>query len=446
MKFFKKIFSPAILSFSLLLLTYTLYKSEIYWDGNKRSYYLTYYFISSLFVFFSVTTFFFSQKTKEYLVISIISVLISLYLFEGYIIYKESIKKKVYQNQTGNKWDDRSLIQVFEDLKKKNKKAVVTIGSKKYNINSLPIFSLSGISNSETLHCNENGYYSIFDSDRYGFNNPNNEWDQKEVEYLLVGDSFVQGECVNRPNDITSVLRSLSGKSALNLGQGGAGPMSLYAILREYLNTNVKKVLWIYYEGNDLEDLEREKRNNILNNYLNDPNFTQNLKFRQSEIDVLATNYILKSKKNKKLENHVNSFTLKIVNFFKLNNLRSKYQLLLNPKFIYKLLIKKTSPQSLSEFKKILLLSKELVNKNNSKLYFVYLPEYDRFKLNYDNKSYNSVKNIISELDIPFIDLNKEVFEKEENPLKLFPFELFGHYNVEGYKKVAENIYKLTNE
>ena len=222
--------------------------------------------------------------------------------------------------------------------------------------------------------------------------------------------------------------------------------MSLYAILREYLNTNVKKVLWIYYEGNDLEDLEREKRNNILNNYLNDPNFTQNLKFRQSEIDVLATNYILKSKKNKKLENHVNSFTLKIVNFFKMNNLRSKYQLLLNPKFIYKLVIKKTSPQSLSEFKKILLLSKELVNKNNSKLYFVYLPEYDRFKLNYDNKSYNSVKNIISELDIPFIDLNKEVFEKVENPLKLFPFELFGHYNVEGYKKVAENIYKLTNE
>ena len=119
MKFLKKIFSPVILSFSILLLTYTLYKSEIYWDGNKRSYYLTYYFISSLFIFFSVTTFFFSQKSKEYLLISIISILISLYLFEGYIIYKESIKKKVYQNQTGNKWDDRSYIQVFEDLKKK---------------------------------------------------------------------------------------------------------------------------------------------------------------------------------------------------------------------------------------------------------------------------------------------------------------------------------------
>ena len=37
-------------------------------------------------------------------------------------------------------------------------------------------------------------------------------------------------------------------------------------------------------------------------------------------------------------------------------------------------------------------------------------------------------------------------FEKEQNPLKLFPFELYGHYNVDGYKKVAETIYKFTKD
>ncbi len=37
--------------------------------------------------------------------------------------------------------------------------------------------------------------------------------------------------------------------------------------------------------------------------------------------------------------------------------------------------------------------------------------------------------------------LNKEVFEKETNPLKLFPFEVNAHFNVEGYRKVAEAIY-----
>ena len=30
--------------------------------------------------------------------------------------------------------------------------------------------------------------------------------------------------------------------------------------------------------------------------------------------------------------------------------------------------------------------------------------------------------------------------------LKLFPFELSGHYNVDGYKKVAETIYKFTKD
>ena len=38
----------------------------------------------------------------------------------------------------------------------------------------------------------------------------------------------------------------------------------------------------------------------------------------------------------------------------------------------------------------------------------------------------------------------EEVFKKEENPLKLFPFELNGHYNIEGYNKVAKKIYQLT--
>ena len=33
-------------------------------------------------------------------------------------------------------------------------------------------------------------------------------------------------------------------------------------------------------------------------------------------------------------------------------------------------------------------------------------------------------------------------FEKEEDPLNLFPFSLFGHYTAEGYSLVAENIFK----
>ena len=62
------------------------------------------------------------------------------------------------------------------------------------------------------------------------------------------------------------------------------------------------------------------------------------------------------------------------------------------------------------------------------------------------SNNYILIKDIVTELEIPFIDINKEVFEKEKNPLKLFPFEIFSHYNVEGYKKVSETIYKFTKD
>ena len=57
---------------------------------------------------------------------------------------------------------------------------------------------------------------------------------------------------------------------------------------------------------------------------------------------------------------------------------------------------------------------------------------------------FSQIRSLTSRLDINFIDIHKEVFEKEKNPRKLFPFELDAHYNVEGYKKIADVIFKLT--
>ena len=48
--------------------------------------------------------------------------------------------------------------------------------------------------------------------------------------------------------------------------------MIQYATLREYLNPNVKKVLFFYFEANDFRCLLEEKDNKILINYLNDLN------------------------------------------------------------------------------------------------------------------------------------------------------------------------------
>ncbi len=106
--------------------------------------------------------------------------------------------------------------------------------------------------------------------------------------------------------------------------------------------------------------------------------------------------------------------------------------------------LKREKPKIKPEFKKILELANNLVLNNNSKLYFIYLPEYSRYKKNYDNSNYIKIKKIINELSIPFIDIHTEVFKKHENPLIFFPFEEPGHYSVYGYKKIAEKIFELS--
>ena len=441
MNFLKRIFSPVFLISSFLLLIYTFYKSEIHWDGSTRDYYSIYYLISLILIFFSIITFFINQKIKEYLIILSISIVVSLYLFETFLtFYKPPLREQLHNKQSETKWDSRSKFEIYTDLKKKDSKTTMAVAPFNYLYKDYPIFPLSGISNSKTIYCNENGYYSIYESDRYGFNNPDDEWDVGEIEYLLVGDSFAQGACVNRPNDIGSVLRTLSNKAVLNLGYGSNGPLMEYATLREYLNSNVKKILWIYYEGNDLGNLKNEIKNNILINYLNDLIFSQDLKLKQNEIDELAAREIDEnSKKDETITEEQKQIIVKykIRRFIKIYNTRA---LILKPAIP----VSYISPKPVPEFKKILQLTKELVNQNNSKLYFVYLPEYNRFKTDYDNTNYDFVKNIIKELDINFIDINKEVFEKQENPLTLFPFKLDGHYTVEGYKKVSETLFNLT--
>tara|TARA_Y100000768_G_C23553898_1_gene485004 strand:- start:249 stop:443 length:195 start_codon:yes stop_codon:yes gene_type:complete len=48
----------------------------------------------------------------------------------------------------------------------------------------------------------------------------------------------------------------------------------------------------------------------------------------------------------------------------------------------------------------------------------------------------------VSKLNIPIINIHKEVFENHLGLLSLFPFRLNSYYNAEGYKLVYEAIKK----
>ena len=99
------------------------------------------------------------------------------------------------------------------------------------------IIPLSSIKNALTVYCNESGFYSSYISDKYGFNNYMENWKKlkNSKNITLVGDSYVHGACVNQNSTISSFLNKKNKDyNFLNLGMGGNGPLTNYAVLREY--------------------------------------------------------------------------------------------------------------------------------------------------------------------------------------------------------------------
>lgn len=80
---------------------------------------------------------------------------------------------------------------------------------------------------------------------------------------------------------------------AVNLGINGHGPLTILATLKDYgPGLRPRLVLWFYYEGNDLRDLDGWKKNSpLLMKYLT-PSFSQHLFERQPEIDRSLRNYL----------------------------------------------------------------------------------------------------------------------------------------------------------
>ena len=393
----KKILSLFIIILIIVLL-YVFYKDQILFDGSQSNFYKIYYYVVCLLILFFLTLIFLKKKYTEYLLLAFFSILGAFYLAEFYLTQKYYVS-----DQNLNYKNDKNInLNLIKELK--NKKFTIFTVFPSTNLQKKnKFFPLSGVSNSNTLHCNENGYSSNYESDRYGFNNPDDEWNATKFKFLLLGDSYVHGACVNRPDDISSNLRNFSKSKVINLGYSGNGPLLQYATLSEYGFKEIENILWFYFEGNDLSDLKREIKSSLLTRYLRNDDFTQNLKLRQNEVDDFGKKYLIEnnskiikyyensiSKINKKVELS-NNLLPKIIKFLKITNLRESL-------FVYK------------------------------------------------NNSYKKILKIADDLNINTIDLHQEFLSKQINVLKFYPFSLNGHFNEYGYKEITKYIYNKINK
>tara|TARA_B100000767_G_C19754547_1_gene532317 strand:+ start:888 stop:2321 length:1434 start_codon:yes stop_codon:yes gene_type:complete len=439
---------------SLLMLIYTFFQAEIINNGQLFGYYFDYYLISIVGFLFWAVVLRLGKEIRTNIVTIVTTMIVGLYLFEGVLIWLEHTKPSFKENiviakQLGVEYDERTKLELIEDLIAEGVDALPTVQAQLPEHNEKGIDSLltlGGVSNRTTVYGNESGKYLIYESDRYGFNNPDSQWDSQTIEWMLIGDSFVHGASVQPGEEISGQIRFITGDDAISLGISGNEPLLEYASIIEYAEAvKPKKVLWFYYEGNDIQSLVANQNDSFIMQYMED-GFSQNLINRQKEIDDLLEKYIVKEKEKEKekMKDNAEESIMKVV----LN--KTKWIRLIHLRDLMGFFERNTMHSNEFIFSQILAKAKERVGAWNGKLYFVYLPEYTRYsnKFIFHNqfRSKSSVIDIVKELNIPVIDIHQAVFAFHPDPLALFPFRQPGHYNADGYRGVAKAVVTSVNK
>ena len=229
---------------------------------------------------------------SKIVIINIIILFFFLYLIEITINYKNNnLFKKTriyYLNIQKNKTYNQN---VFLNI----------TGHKFLDNTKISILPLSGYKNSTILLCvDENNKPIFYLSDKNGFNN---KMDNTVNDFLLIGDSYVQGMCVNNMNNLNAQFKKHN-YITTSLGMAGNGPLLEYATFKEYQNEyEYQDIILFITPDNDFYDLSNEKKNKILMKYINEENFTQKIKENElSKIEVINSYF------GKKTERIFNDF------------------------------------------------------------------------------------------------------------------------------------------
>ena len=152
------------------------------------------------------------------------------------------------------------------------------------------IYHLSNAVNSTMVMFDETGKLLTFKTDEIGFRNPKNQ-SNKNVDFIFIGDSYTEGFYVPDEDTIAGQFRQ-NGYEVMNFGRGGSGPIFQLAVLKEYGSyVKTENVIWFVFGGNDYLNL-REEKTTILQRYLFEENFTQNLFQNRLENSIILKDFL----------------------------------------------------------------------------------------------------------------------------------------------------------
>ena len=305
---------------------------------------------------------------------------------------------------------------------------------------------VAGMAMTTTVFCNESGEYIVYESDEHGFHNPRGTWERRPADLVALGDSYTHGVCVSSEKGFVAVIRAHH-PATVNLGVNSHGPLTSLATLKEYGPIlRPKLVLWFYYEGNDLRDLDGwEKNSPLLMKYQSSP-FSQHLFERQPEIDRALKDYL-----DAAIAKATSPAPVPFEALVKLQHLRQALQSFYErrpveqglPAELLKHLSQRGAPAAAADlqlFERILAEARTTAETWNGRVIFVYLPTWERYRVpELASKDRDRVLDIARRLDLHVVDLHP-VFAAHPDPLSLFPFRRYAHYNEAGHRLVAEEV------
>lgn len=360
-------------------------------------------------------------------------------------------------HETQQHFDTRSRLEVIQDMRARGVNAFpdvfpmvlfepasgISIQSSLVS-NREEFLPVAGMAMTTTVFCNESGEYVVYESDEHGFHNPRGIWAKQSAEIVALGDSYTHGVCVPSDKGFVAVVRSQH-PSTINLGVNGHGPLTSLATLKEYGPIlKPKFVLWFYYEGNDLRDLDGwEKNSPLLRKYLTS-SFSQHLFARQAEIDQQLRTFLDAAMTKA-------AAPVSFEKVLKLQHLRQALQLFYErrsteqglPAELLEYLRHTGAPaasEDLQLFENILAEAQATAGTWSGRVVFVYLPTWERYRIpETASQDRDKVLKIVDRLQFPLIDMHP-IFSGQSDPLAFFPFRRYAHYNDAGHKLVGEEV------
>lgn len=344
----------------------------------------------------------------------------------------------------GVPFDTRSKLEVVDDLRAQGQLAWPAVpGSQVEALEVLgeAVYPMSpGIPGTISVLCNESGFWTTFHSDEFGFRNPSGMHEPGNVDIAIVGDSFAIGSCVRDAGTIAGHLGRSFGR-VLNLGWQGSGPLIHLAVTREYA-TPVKPrfVVWVFFAGNDMANLEVESQNEFLTRYL-EPGYVQGLREKHRPLVDAKRHWMSRREETRaraKEKARRDRATLK--SWMSLTELRSRISDLLTSDLTY------DNPEPSALFTEVAERMRDDVTEWGGELLFVYLPSPEwilRQSGGYQHRE--RVVALMDSLRIDNIDL-LETLAGHPDPPSLYPFRMKGHFTEEGYGVIAATLARAIHE